>query len=110
MFTLADGPMRLIVSDTPQAHPGSDTAWFVLALWMGIAILVLTAAVVLRRWLARPADPYEQLLRRVCESAGVSIGARTKLLMHAGGDAREALGQLMLKAMQRRERETSPPA
>jgi len=108
IYTLGEGPMRLIVRDAPSIYPASGSAWFVWALWLGIAVLLLAAAATLKRRLAKPTDPYERLLHRVCESVGVSTPARTELLMHAGGDAKEALGRMMLRALQRREKETSP--
>jgi hypothetical protein len=110
MNVLADVPMRLIVSDAPTTVPTSGWVWFAWALWIGLAILVIAAAAVFRRWASRPRDPYERLFARVCEAAGVSAAGRTKLLMRAGGDAREALGQTMLRAMRSGGHQPEPRA
>ena len=114
MNVLADVPMRLIVSDGPTAVPAAGEMWFVWGLWLGLAVLVLAMAAVVRRWISswvsRTNDPYERLLVRVCEAAGVSAAARTRILMRAGGDAREAVGRMMLRAVQSGARQTEPRA
>lgn len=108
MLTLAEGPMRLIVGDVPVVDRATGPMWDAWALWLGVLVLIVAMMAVIRRWAARRRDPYEVLLETVCRSAGLTHAERMRLVMRAGGDARDALGRLMLRALRNDAREVPP--
>lgn len=104
MWMLAQEPMRLMAGSVPDAAASSGPWWPAWALWGGIAAIVMLCVDVARRLIFRPRDPYDRLLRGICDAAGVPEDVRVKLMMRAGGDAQRATGLLLLRAIRDAER------
>ena len=79
MLTLAEGPMRLFVGDTPTAERATGQAWYVWALWLGVVVLLWAAVAMTRRCVARRSDAYHALLGTVCRCAGLTDDERTRV-------------------------------
>lgn len=97
---MKDGPIHLIVRDAAGATEavGAMPWWAPWALVLGAGVVAAIGAVTMWRWVSRRRDPYERLLDRVCDLAGFAGRDRTALMVKAGGEAKRAVGLLLVSA------------
>ena len=95
---MKDGPIHLIVRDAAAPTIGGMPWWAPWALVLGAGVVAAIGVVAMWRWFSRRRDPYERLLDRVCDLAGLAGRDRTALMVKAGGEAKRAVGLLLVSA------------